>query len=149
MTAVIDVKRRPETFERRTRILMPDGSDFVLILRNPSFEFRVDDLSGRGGWEKRFETLIVGWEGISVRDDNGNESPLGYSLDNLKRVCENYPTVFDQATTAIFLLMNPPNPKPGTDGNGSDDSQKNSVAPSETPNSDGGTKSASETETTS
>lgn len=137
MAATLKVTTRPERYERREVVTLPDGSDFTIILRQPSFEFAVKDLSG-GGWEQRFQAIVVGWEGVNVEDDKGEEAPLGYSFDNFKRVCENYPSVFNQVSTLIFNLINELPPA------------KNSEPPSgESSSPDGGTESTSETETTS
>lgn len=95
--------KRPEDFTKRITIKMKDGSDFTLLVRNPSFEDQVRDNEG-AGWKQRFK-MIVGWEGINTEGENGPE-PIAFTEENFQRVCENYPTVFIQATKAILDVMN-------------------------------------------
>lgn len=104
MTATISLAR-PEKFERKVKIEMNDGSDFFLILRQPTFEFQLEDMRG-AGWGRRFEEIIKGWEGVNVEDKDGNAQPLGFSRENFARICENYPTVFNQSAKAVIEVLN-------------------------------------------
>ena len=105
MTTTLSLKR-PERFERREKITMTDGSDFELILRQPSFEFQINDMQKLHNWSARFEKLIVGWAGVQIENDKGEAEEIGYSSDNFKLICENYPTVFNQSCGLIIKLLN-------------------------------------------
>lgn len=104
MTSILSLKR-PEDFKKRFTIKMNDGTDFELLIRKPSFELQIADNEG-AGWKNRFDSLVVGWEGVNTEDEDGAIIPLAFSPEKFQTICENYPTVFIQTTRAIVSVLN-------------------------------------------
>ncbi len=109
----VKTKRIPERFP----IKVTTKDTFTLLVRKPTFEELVADTEMQEGYAEDRLRLIVGWEGLL----NEDHEPITYDWKTFQIVCEQYPTVFMQATIATFGMFrrNPETPS-GNSENSSD-----------------------------